>query len=74
MNTNKIGFKWFSKNFVPCALDESSLSIGRVKTYSYTQILLNNLGENSYSINWCNDRRLLGKLGDYFQTKLLFER
>ena len=24
------GFKWFSKTLHPCALDESSLSIGRV--------------------------------------------
>ena len=29
MNTNMTGFGWFSKIFAPCALDESSLSIGR---------------------------------------------
>ena len=29
MNTNMTGFRWFSKVFV--SLDESSLSIGRVK-------------------------------------------
>ena len=30
MNTNVTGFRWFSKILLPCALDESSLSIGRV--------------------------------------------
>ena len=29
--TNMTGFGWFSKILCPCALDESSLSIGRVK-------------------------------------------
>ena len=33
MNTNMIGFKWFSKILCHCALDESSLSIRRVKRY-----------------------------------------
>ena len=32
MNTNMIGFKWFLKIFVTCALDESSISIGSVKS------------------------------------------
>ena len=33
MNTNLTWFIQFSKNFLyPCALDESSLSIGRVKS------------------------------------------
>ena len=31
MNTNMIGFRWFSKIFASLCLDESSLSIGRVK-------------------------------------------
>ena len=31
MNTNVTGFRCFSKIFAPCGLDESSLSIGRVK-------------------------------------------
>ena len=31
MNTNMTGFSWFSKSLRPCALDESSLSIGKVK-------------------------------------------
>ena len=31
MNTNTTGFRWFSKIFAYCALDVSSLSIGRVK-------------------------------------------
>ena len=33
MNTNTLRFRWFSKILAPlyCALDESSLSIGRVK-------------------------------------------
>ena len=31
MNTNMTGFKWFSKSLHPCALGESSLTIGRVK-------------------------------------------
>ena len=32
MNTNKIGFRWLSKIFASiCTLDESSLSLGRVK-------------------------------------------
>ena len=30
MNTNMTRLGWFSKNLCPCALDESSLSIGRV--------------------------------------------
>ena len=30
MNTNMTGFRWLSKSLHPCALDESSLSIGRV--------------------------------------------
>ena len=30
MNTNMTGFIWFSNFFASCALDESSLSIGRV--------------------------------------------
>ena len=30
MNTNMTGFRWFS-SLHPCALDKSSLSIGRVK-------------------------------------------
>ena len=34
MNTNMTGFRWVSKILRPCALDESSLSIGRVKTYA----------------------------------------
>ena len=32
MNTNMTRFRWFSKILRPCALDESSLSIGRFKT------------------------------------------
>ena len=31
MNTNMIGFRWFSKILLPCALNENSLSIGKVK-------------------------------------------
>ena len=31
MNTNMTGFRWFSKSLCTCALDESSLSTGRVK-------------------------------------------
>ena len=30
MNTNMTGFRWFSRCLHPCALEESSLSIGRV--------------------------------------------
>ena len=30
MNTNMTGFRWFSKIFAICPLDESSFSIGRV--------------------------------------------
>ena len=30
MNTNMVEFRWFSKYLCPCALDESSLSIGGV--------------------------------------------
>ena len=34
MNTDMTGFRWFSILFaLLCALDESSLSIGRVKSY-----------------------------------------
>ena len=35
MNTNMARFEWFSKELRPCALDESSLSIGRVKLFVY---------------------------------------
>ena len=35
MNANLMGLRWFSKDFRPCALDESSLSIGRVKDSSF---------------------------------------
>ena len=31
MNTNMTGFRWFSKIFASLCLDESSLSIGRVR-------------------------------------------
>ena len=31
MDTNMTGFRWLSKSLHSCALDESSLSIGRVK-------------------------------------------
>ena len=31
MNTNMAGFRWFQNCLRPCALDKSSLSIGRVK-------------------------------------------
>ena len=31
MNTNMKGFEWFLKSLHPCALDESSVIIGRVK-------------------------------------------
>ena len=31
MNTNMTGFRFFFKSLCPCALDKSSLSIGRVK-------------------------------------------
>ena len=30
MNTNMIGLRWFKKYLRPCALDKSSLSIGRL--------------------------------------------
>ena len=33
MNTNMAGFRWFSKSLPPCALGESSLSIGKVKDF-----------------------------------------
>ena len=31
MNTNMTGFRWYQKSLHPYAIDESSLSIGRVK-------------------------------------------
>ena len=34
MNANMIGFRWFSNSLRPCALDENSLSIGRVHFFS----------------------------------------
>ena len=37
MNTNKIGFRWFQKHLHPCALEESSLSIGRAKFWLLAQ-------------------------------------
>ena len=33
MNTNMRGFRWFSKTFRHCALDDSSLCIERVNNY-----------------------------------------
>ena len=33
MNTNMTGFRWFKKSLHPYALDESSLSIGRIKFF-----------------------------------------
>ena len=33
MNTNMTGFRWFSKYLRRCALDESSISIGRAKNH-----------------------------------------
>ena len=37
MNTNMLGYEWFSKNFLhSCALDESSLIIGRVNPFTLT--------------------------------------
>ena len=35
MNTQTTGFRWYLKSLLPCALDESSLSIGGVKRLSY---------------------------------------
>ena len=35
MNTNMIGFRCFLKSLHPCALDESSLSIERIKHINY---------------------------------------
>ena len=40
MNTNMTGFKWFQKALHPFALDESSLSMGRVKIWSLVPIRL----------------------------------
>ena len=34
MNTNMTGLRWFSQSLCACALDESSLCIGRVKSTS----------------------------------------
>ena len=37
LNTNKAGFRWFlKKSLHPCALNKSSLSIGRVQPRSFT--------------------------------------
>ena len=42
MNTNMTGFRFFQKSLHPCALDESSLSIGRVYMFlEQTQALYN---------------------------------
>ena len=38
MSTNMTGFKRFSKNLHPCALKESSLSIGRVNIMKPTAL------------------------------------
>ena len=35
MNTDMTGYNGFQKTLRPCALDESSLSIGRVKNYTF---------------------------------------
>ena len=34
MNTKTTWFRWFSKSLSPCSLDESRLSIGRVKSFA----------------------------------------
>ena len=47
MNTNMTGLRCFSKILRPCALDESSLSIGRVKTDKV--YLLGNIVEHNIS-------------------------
>ena len=39
LNTNMTRIKWFSESLCPCALDISSLSIGRVKNYTWGLIL-----------------------------------
>ena len=39
MSTNMTGFRWFSKILHHCALDESSLSIIRVKSEAETMML-----------------------------------
>ena len=39
MNTNMTGFKCFQKSLCPCALDESSLNIGRVKMVNYIEVV-----------------------------------
>ena len=41
MNTNVTGFRWFSekKPLPPCALNQKSLSIGRIKHKSRSQLL-----------------------------------
>ena len=43
MNTNTTGFRMFSKSLRPCALDESSLSIGSVmEKYKHQRVCSNN--------------------------------
>ena len=40
MNITMTVFRWFSKILHPCALDESSRSIGRVKLCLFQHIIL----------------------------------
>ena len=39
MNTNMTGFRWFSKSLHPCAGDEGSLIIRRVKSHCINDMI-----------------------------------
>ena len=56
MNTNMAGFRWFTKNSRPCALDESRLSIGRVK--KFTELYDNKNNNYNYNNNNYNNNNM----------------
>ena len=58
MNTDMTGFRWFSKPLCPCALDESSLNMERVK-------LSIELEESSFSIGRVKIMKILPQFYDH---------
>ena len=67
MNTNMMGFRWFSKTLHPCTSDISSLSIGRVN-FSCSQVLDVVLLMQYTSIN---DLVIKDRLAKYSQERML---
>ena len=53
MNTNLTGFGWFSRSLQSCALNESSLTIGRVKAQMPWVSVLGNKQHRYLSVRYC---------------------